>query len=39
MVLKDYAALLGLSYKTLHAKLRYKGMTLEEATAQMLSWK
>jgi len=31
MILKDYAALLGLNYKTLHARLR-KGLTLEAAS-------
>lgn len=35
MVLKDYAALVGVNYKSLHARLKYKGNTLEQATAAL----
>lgn len=37
MILKDYAALLGIGYKALHARLKYKGQTAEEATLALLS--
>ena len=38
MVLKDYADLVGVNYKTLHTRVRYKGNTLKEATAAILQW-
>lgn len=35
LVLKDFAALMGVSYKPLHARIRYKGQTPHEAVAAM----
>jgi hypothetical protein len=35
-VLMDYALLLGVSYKSLHARMRYKGQTLEQATQELM---
>lgn len=35
-VLKDFAAYMGVSYKTLHAKIKYKGMTPHEAVSCLL---
>lgn len=36
MVLKDYAALVGVSYKALHARHRTKGQPLADAVAALL---
>lgn len=36
VVLKDYAALVGVNYKSLHSKLRYQGKTLAQATSELL---
>ncbi|AXC50085.1 hypothetical protein DRW48_10605 [Paracoccus suum] len=37
MILKDFAALKGVNYKTLHNYVRYKGMEPDEAAARLLS--
>lgn len=39
MVLKDFAALMGVPYKALHYRVRYKGFKPEEAAAHLLSLK
>lgn len=36
MVLKDFAALMGVNYKTLHARVRYRGMTPQDAAKDLL---
>lgn len=36
MVLKDIAAATGVSYSTLHARIKYRGQTLAEALAALL---
>lgn len=36
LVLKDYASLMGINYKSLHAKLKYKGKSLEQATDELM---
>ena len=33
IILKDYASLTGLNYKTLHARMKYRGMSLEDASS------
>ena len=35
IVLKDYASLTGVNYKSLHRKFRREGMSLEQATAEL----
>lgn len=37
MILKDFASLKGVNYKTLHNYVRYKGMEPDEAAARLLS--
>lgn len=36
MILKDYADIVGVNYKSLHAKIKYRGKTLEQATQELL---
>ena len=37
MILKDYATMMRVNYKSLHAKIRYYGKTLEQATSELLT--
>lgn len=37
VILKDFATIMGVKYKTLHARVKYKGQTPHEAAAYLLS--
>jgi hypothetical protein len=36
LILKDFAAVMGVNYKTLHSRVRYKGMTAHDAATAIL---